>query len=73
MFGMTYGKRHEARGETGAEKPGQSALIYTILKAPVLTVVVSHFFTNNPYNYFKLICYTFINVKRRPTRARYTR
>jgi hypothetical protein len=28
--------------------------IYTILKAPVLTVVVRHFFTNNPSQLFQI-------------------
>jgi hypothetical protein len=37
--------------------------IYTILKAPVSTVVIHHLFTNNPSHlfphiYFKLICCT---------------
>jgi hypothetical protein len=45
--------------------------IYTILKVPVSTVVMRHFFTNNPSQLFKLI--RSIDAKRRPTRARCTR
>jgi hypothetical protein len=53
--------------------PDNIYYIYTILKAPVSTVVMRHFLQITPYNYFKLIRCTSIDVKRRPTRARCTR
>jgi hypothetical protein len=44
--------------------------IYTIYKAPVSTVVMRHFFTNNSSQLFqiKLIRCTSIDAKQRPTR-----
>jgi hypothetical protein len=47
--------------------------IYTILKAPVSTVVMRNFLQITPHSYFKLIRYMSIDVKRCPTRARCTR
>jgi hypothetical protein len=53
--------------EPSQRKGNRLVYIYTILKAPVSTVVPRHFLQITPHSYFKLIRCT---PKRRPARAK---